>query len=104
LARNDPEFERKAADILGLYLRPAQHGAVSCVDEKTPSKPWISSIPCCRFRRDDPSVPAKEGDVFFCCASSYLDVGALLKEKDGAPKSPGFAIVPNDVPVTAYLF
>jgi transposase len=35
LASNDPEFERKAADILGLYLNPPQHAAVFCVDEKT---------------------------------------------------------------------
>jgi transposase len=32
---NDPDFERKAADILGLYLKPPQHAAVFCVDEKT---------------------------------------------------------------------
>jgi transposase len=35
MASNDPEFESKAADILGLYLRPPQHAAVFCVDEKT---------------------------------------------------------------------
>jgi transposase len=35
LASDDPEFETKAADILGLYLRPPQHAAVFCVDEKT---------------------------------------------------------------------
>jgi hypothetical protein len=35
LASDDPEFENKAADIIGLYLRPPQHAAVFCVDEKT---------------------------------------------------------------------
>jgi transposase len=35
LASDDPDFERKAADILGLYLRPPQHAAVFCIDEKT---------------------------------------------------------------------
>jgi len=35
LASDDPEFEVKAADIIGLYLRPPQHAAVFCVDEKT---------------------------------------------------------------------
>ena len=35
LASNDPEFERKAADIIGLYLHPPQHAAVFCVDEKS---------------------------------------------------------------------
>jgi transposase len=32
---NDPEFESKAADIIGLYVKPPQHAAVFCVDEKT---------------------------------------------------------------------
>jgi transposase len=35
MASNDPEFENKAADIIGLYLEPPQHAAVFCVDEKT---------------------------------------------------------------------
>ncbi len=35
MASNDPDFERKAADIIGLYLDPPQHAAVFCVDEKT---------------------------------------------------------------------
>ena len=35
MASNDPEFERKAADIIGLYLNPPQHAVVFCVDEKT---------------------------------------------------------------------
>ncbi len=32
---NDPDFERKAADVIGLYLNPPAHAAVFCVDEKT---------------------------------------------------------------------
>jgi transposase len=35
MASDDPEFERKAADIIGLYVKPPQHAAVFCVDEKT---------------------------------------------------------------------
>ena len=35
MASNDPDFEKKAADIIGLYLNPPQHAAVFCVDEKT---------------------------------------------------------------------
>jgi transposase len=35
LASDDPEFETKAADIIGLYLNPPEHAAVFCVDEKT---------------------------------------------------------------------
>jgi transposase len=38
MASDDPDFELKAADIIGLYvkpLKPPQHAAVFCVDEKT---------------------------------------------------------------------
>jgi transposase len=35
LASNDPRFEEKAAEIIGLYLQPPQHAAVFCVDEKS---------------------------------------------------------------------
>jgi transposase len=35
VASNDPDFESKAADIIGLYVNPPQHAAVFCVDEKT---------------------------------------------------------------------
>jgi transposase len=35
MASNDPDFERKAADIIALYLDPPRHAAVFCVDEKT---------------------------------------------------------------------
>src|ERR1700685_1886730 len=35
MASNDPRFEEKAADIIGLYMNPPQHAAVFCVDEKT---------------------------------------------------------------------
>ncbi len=35
MTSNDPDFEAKAADIIGLYLEPPQHAAVFCVDEKT---------------------------------------------------------------------
>jgi len=35
MTTSDPDFETKAADIIGLYLNPPQHAAVFCVDEKT---------------------------------------------------------------------
>jgi transposase len=34
MASDDPEFESKAADVIGLYLNPPPHAAVFCVDEK----------------------------------------------------------------------
>jgi transposase len=35
MASDDPDFETKAADIIGLYLNPPDHAAVFRVDEKT---------------------------------------------------------------------
>jgi hypothetical protein len=31
----DPDFETKAADVIGHYLDPPQHAVVFCGDEKT---------------------------------------------------------------------
>lgn len=35
MASDDPDFEKKAADIIGLYLNPPHHAAIFCVDEKS---------------------------------------------------------------------
>ena len=41
MASNDPDFEAKAADVIGLYLNPPAHAAVFCVDEKTA---WLNQV------------------------------------------------------------
>lgn len=35
MTSDDPDFESKATDVIGLYVNPPQHAAVFCVDEKT---------------------------------------------------------------------
>ena len=35
MVSDDPDFENKAADVIGLYLNPPQHAAVFSLDEKT---------------------------------------------------------------------
>jgi transposase len=52
LASNDPEFEAKAADVIGLYLNPPAHAAVFCVDEKTAIQ---------ALDRKDPVLPLSPG-------------------------------------------
>jgi transposase len=52
LASPDPDFERKAADIIGLYLKPPAHAAVFFVDEK-------SAIQA--LDRRDPVLPRSPG-------------------------------------------
>lgn len=52
IASNDPDFEAKAADVIGLYLNPPQHAAVFCVDEKTAIQ---------ALDRKDPVLPLSPG-------------------------------------------
>jgi transposase len=52
IASNDPDFETKAADIIGLYMNPPQHAAVFCVDEKTAIQ---------ALDRKDPVLPLSPG-------------------------------------------
>jgi transposase len=49
---DDPDFEQKAADIIGLSLHPPQHAAVFAVDEKTAIQAWD---------RRDPVLPLTPG-------------------------------------------
>ena len=52
LCSNDPDFEKKAADIIGLYLKPPQHALVISVDEKTAIQ---------ALDRKDPILPMSPG-------------------------------------------
>jgi transposase len=52
IASNDPEFETKAAEVIGLYLNPPQHAAVFSVDEKTAIQ---------ALDRKDPVLPLSPG-------------------------------------------
>jgi DDE superfamily endonuclease len=52
LASDDPDFESRAADIIGLYLDPPKHAAVFCVDEKTATQALDRLDPVPRYRGD----------------------------------------------------
>jgi hypothetical protein len=67
LASDDPDFESKAADIIGLYLNPPQHAAVFCVDEKTAIQALDRLDPVLRFRRAAPSVTSLNTTVTPLC-------------------------------------
>jgi transposase len=54
MASNDPDFETKAADVIGLYLNPPEHAAVFCVDEKTAIQ---------ALDRLDPVLPLSPGRI-----------------------------------------
>jgi len=49
---NDPDFERKLVDVVGLYLNPPERAALFCFDEKTQVQ---------ALDRTQPSLPMKRG-------------------------------------------
>jgi transposase len=51
---DDPDFETKTADVIGLYLHPPQHAAVFAVDEKTAIQ---------ALDRLDPVLPLSPGRI-----------------------------------------
>lgn len=78
MASDDPDFEVKAADVIGLYLNPPQHAAVFCVDEK-------SAIQA--LDRLDPVLPLSPGRIerhgFEYYRHGTLSLYAALDVKSG---------------------
>ena len=78
MASDDPDFEAKAADIIGLYLNPPQHAAIFCVDEK-------SAIQA--LDRLDPVLPLSPGRIerhgFEYFRHGTLSLYAALDVKSG---------------------
>jgi transposase len=74
----DPQFESKAADIIGLYLNPPEHAAVFCVDEKTAIQ---------ALDRLDPVLPLSPGRAerhgFEYYRHGTLSLYAALETKSG---------------------
>lgn len=52
MVSDDPQFEKKAADVIGLYLKPPQHAVIFSVDEKTAIQ---------ALDRLDPVLPLSKG-------------------------------------------
>ena len=75
----DPDFETKAADIIGLYLHPPAHAAVVCVDEKTAIQ---------ALDRRDPVLPLSPGRAerhgFEYVRHGTLSLYAALETRTGA--------------------
>lgn len=79
LTSNDPDFETKAADVIGLYLNPPQNAAVFCVDEKTAIQ---------ALDRKDPVLPLSPGRAerhgFEYYRHGTLSLYAAFNTKTGA--------------------
>src|SRR5437660_749858 len=78
MASNDPKFEVKAADIIGLYLNPPSHAAAFSVDEKTAIQ---------ALDRLDPVLPLSPGRAerhgFEYYRHGTLSLYAALNTKSG---------------------
>ncbi len=76
---NDPDFEKKAADVIGLYVKPPQHAVVFSVDEKS----GIQALD-----RLDPVLPLSPGRAerhgFEYYRHGTLSLYAALNTKTGA--------------------
>ncbi len=79
LASNDPDFEAKAADVIGLYVNPPQHAIVFSLDEKTAIQ---------ALDRRDPILPLSPGRAerhgFEYVRHGTLSLYAALNTKTGA--------------------
>jgi transposase len=78
VASDDPDFETKAADVIGLYVHPPQHAAIFCVDEKTAIQ---------ALDRTDPVLPLSPGRAerhgFEYVRHGTLSLYAALNTKTG---------------------
>lgn len=79
LASDDPDFAQKAADVIGLYLKPPTNAVVLCVDEKTAIQ---------ALDRLDPVLPLSPGRAerhgFEYFRHGPLSLYAALNTKTGA--------------------
>jgi hypothetical protein len=79
MASTDPDFESKAADIIGLYLHPPQHPAIFCVDEKTAVQDFVAAEPLLPLSPVGPSIMASSttGTARFRCMPHSIVVSLL---------------------------
>ena len=78
MVSDDPQFEKKAADVIGLYLKPPQHAVIFSVDEKTAIQ---------ALDRLDPVLPLSKGRAerhgFEYYRHGTLSLYAALNTKTG---------------------
>jgi transposase len=79
MVSDDPDFEKKAADVIGLYINPPQHAAIFSLDEKTAIQ---------ALDRLDPVLPLSPGRLerhgFEYYRHGTLSLYAALNTRSGA--------------------
>ena len=81
VASNDPDFEAKALDVIGLYVNPPQHAVVFSVDEKTAIQALDRSQPVLPF---SPGRAERHG--FEYIRNGTLSLYAALNTRTGQVK------------------
>ena len=80
---NDPDFEKKLKDVVGLYLKPPKNAIVWCVDEKTQIQALERSQPILPIIRNVPERQSKDyirhGTTTLFAALNYLN-GKIIGE------------------------
>jgi transposase len=78
VASNDPDFETKALDVIGLYVNPPRHAIVFSVDEKTAIQALDRTLPVLPF---SPGRAERHG--FEYVRNGTLSLYAALETKTG---------------------
>ena len=73
MTSNEPDFETKAADIIGPYLDPPRHAAVSASTRRPQSRRLTGGTACCRFRRDGSSATASSTSATARCRATRFE-------------------------------
>lgn len=107
LVSNDPDFEAKAAAVIGLYLNPPQHAVVFCVDEKTAIQALDRKdrqLPLAKGRAESHGFEYKRNGTLSLFAASTPPMGQCLAEprsaipRSSSPRSPRISLPPNRSP------
>lgn len=100
MVSNDPDFESKAADIIGLYLNPPEHAAVFCVDEKTAIQALDRKdrmLPLARGRAQSHSFEYKRNGTLSLFAALNTGSGQVLGKTAARHTSECFVAFLGDI-------
>ena len=73
---NDPQFEEKVRDIVGLYLNPLDRALVLCVDEKSQIQARDRTAPMLPLR---PGLPERQTHDYAKCHSREASCAGLSR-------------------------
>ena len=100
MVATDPDFEKKAADIIGLYLNPHAHAAIFCVDEKMHIQALDRNDPVLPFfpgRLERPSFEYYSHGAFSLYAAFNTRTGEVLGKTASHHTSAEFVVFLTEI-------